>query len=165
VLADRDCRNVDCPVNVRHVVIGELTKLELLTTLRSHSISINTQAETLFTALPESVRKTVRLLTVILSVRQLGFSDGTTSKDLYARGCELGFSLCPLELAPYLRLQYLDQPEGHWLIVASTPPSGRNDLPTGFYLRRLEDGLWLRGYTADPEHVWDPEDHFVFCRE
>lgn len=155
----------DCSPDVRHVAVGGLTKLELLTTLRSLSISMNTQAETLLTVLPEPVRKPVNLSTVTLSVRQLGFSSGTTSEGLYARACKLGLSLCPLEPAPYLRLQYLDQPEGHWIIVASIPPSGRNGLPTGFYLRRLEDGLWLRGYTADPEHVWDPEDHFVFCRE
>jgi hypothetical protein len=37
------------------------------------------------------------------------------------------------------------------------------DLPSGFYIRRLPDGLWLRGYVASDDHVWDPDDHFIFC--
>ena len=93
------------------------------------------------------------------------------------RSAELGLSLCPLELAPHLRLQYLDQPEGYSghppsqhrappgsITVASAQLSEDDDLPKGFYLRRIEGVLWLRGYRCGAEHIWSPEDHFVFCR-
>ena len=155
----------DCQTTVRHITVGTLTKSELHAGFRKHSIQLNSQGETLFAELVETVKVSACLETVELTVSQLGFSNGARSAELFARAIELGLSLCPLELAPFLRLQHLDQPEGHWIIVASAPLSARNDLPTGFYLRRLGDGLWLRGYTADPEHVWEPEDHFVFCRE
>lgn len=154
----------DCPTTIRQVRSGTLTKSELRAEFSKHSILLNAQGETLFDGLAEAVKAPVYQETIELTVQQLGFSKGTTSAELFARATELGLSLCPLELAPYLRLQYLDQRAGHWIIVASALQSDRDDLPTGFYLRRLEDGLWLRGYTADPEHVWDPEDHFVFCR-
>lgn len=39
-----------------------------------------------------------------------------------------------------------------------------DDFPKGFYLRRINDALWLRGYRADHLHVWNPYDHFIFVR-
>jgi hypothetical protein len=36
-------------------------------------------------------------------------------------------------------------------------------IPKGFYLRRIEGILWLRGYRSGPEHLYSPEDRFVFC--
>ena len=30
------------------------------------------------------------------------------------------------------------------------------ETPNGFYLRRLEDGLWLRGYESGPENIYPP---------
>ncbi len=75
----------------------------------------------------------------------------------------MGLDLCPADAGPYLRLQYLDQPEGYWITVAS-PKLFKGDYPNGFYLRRLLDGLWLRGYWAAPEHTWDADDRFIFCQ-
>jgi hypothetical protein len=34
----------------------------------------------------------------------------------------------------------------------------------GFYLRRINGVLWLRGYRSGPEHIYSPEDRLVFCR-
>lgn len=31
-------------------------------------------------------------------------------------------------------------------------------------LQRIKGVLWLRGYLADHLHVWNPEDHFIFCQ-
>jgi hypothetical protein len=47
--------------------------------------------------------------------------------------------------------QALDQPASHG-----------GETPRGFYLRRVDGILWLRGYWCDEQHVWSPEDHFVF---
>ncbi|MBI1311855.1 helicase [bacterium] len=155
----------DCLATVRRINFGGSTKSELLREFQKHSVSMNAQGETLFTALPETHAETYRLETIELTARQLGYPDGAMSAELFGRAAELGLSLCPLELAPYFRLQYLDQPAGFWITIASPRPTDRGETPTGFYLRRLDDGLWLRGYTADPEHVWDADDHFVFCRQ
>ena len=40
---------------------------------------------------------------------------------VYERALELGLQLCPPKIAYHLRLAYLDQPVGEWLLVA-TPP-------------------------------------------
>jgi hypothetical protein len=113
--------------------------------------------------------------TVELTVCDLGFPQGTTIAEIYARAGVLGLDLCPIELGPHLRLQYLDQPEGYWgkpvrqhqapygsITIASEPLIEDDDFPKGFYLRRIQDVLWLRGYRSGPEHVWEPDDHFIF---
>ena len=59
---------------------------------------------------------------VVLSVSELGFKDeGATMKEIYARAQQLGLELCPAEVGPQLRLQYLDQPLGEFLHIAMKP--------------------------------------------
>jgi hypothetical protein len=47
--------------------------------------------------------------------------------------------------------------------IASAPLASDDDYPKGFYLRRIKGVLGLRGYQSNAEHVWDAEDHFIFC--
>ena len=59
---------------------------------------------------------------VVLSVSELGFRDaGATTAEIYARAQQLGLELCPAEVGPQLRLQYLDQPLGEFLLIAMKP--------------------------------------------
>lgn len=87
-----------------------------------------------------------------------------------------GLCLPPMELGPHLRLQYLDQPEGFRgqpttqhrappgsITITSAPLSDDDEFPNGFYLRRIEDKLWLRGYQPGLDHIFDPDDRLVFC--
>jgi hypothetical protein len=68
---------------------------------------------------------------VILSVFELGFgkqNGGSRASitDIYARAELLGFELCPPEIAPQLRLRYLEQPAGEVLgnlSVRGRPPA------------------------------------------
>lgn len=62
----------------------------------------------------------VDLLTV--SAADLGFQGETVSlRQIYARAQQLGFAFAPAEIAPQLRLQYLDQPIGEFLIIGMEP--------------------------------------------
>jgi hypothetical protein len=82
-----------------------------------------------------------------------------------AKAATLGLGPCPLEVAPHLRLSYLDQLEGPYLTVASLKLRPGAETPNGFYLRRLDDGLWLRGYESGPENVYPPDfSEFVFVQ-
>lgn len=152
-----------CRTIRRTVHVGGLTKAEILQEFQRYSISMNVQGTKLFAeAVPDPPLTPYQLDTVELTASQLGYPAGATSADLFARACELGLSLCPLEAAPFLRLQFLDQAEGRWITIASEKPSIRPDFPNGFYLRRLADGLWLRGYTASDDYVFDADDRFIF---
>jgi hypothetical protein len=165
-------------ITTREVAVGGLTKSELVQRLRAHAIRTNASGERLF-ADPRFMTSTVQriLQTVELSVAELGFPRGARWERIYAAARRVGLELCPLELGPYLRLAYLDQPEGSVgfpvrkhraptgsLTVASKPLDDDPATPKGFYLRRIDGVLWLRGYRAEATHVWSPEDRLVFCR-
>ncbi|MGY8664557.1 hypothetical protein Q3C01_19700 [Bradyrhizobium sp. UFLA05-109] len=67
-----------------------------------------------------AAKTVVELLTV--SAAELGFQGETVSmRQIYARAQQLGFELAPAEIAPQLRLQYLDQPVGEFLIIGMAP--------------------------------------------
>ena len=106
------------------------------------------------------------------------FGVGGTYDQLTARALASGFVECPLEVGPYLRLQFLDQAEGSVgfpatkhrappgsITVASVPLDDRDETPKGFYLRRIDGVLWLRGYWSHPDNAWRPDDVLIYGRE
>jgi hypothetical protein len=67
-----------------------------------------------------ATKATVEL--IMLSAAELGFQGETASlRQIYAFAHRLGFELAPVEIAPQLRLQYLDQPIGEFLTIGMTP--------------------------------------------
>jgi len=168
----------DCPFITRTIEVGGITKLQLNQKLQQHSILINEYGERLLSSEKFTTSDTKHsLITIELTVRDLGFPKGANTAQLYRRASELGLELCPLELGPFLRLEYLDQPEGLLenpsqqnkapsgsITIASEIISESDYFPKGFYLRKINGVLWLRGYIADSLHVWNPDNHFVFCQ-
>jgi hypothetical protein len=161
----------------RVVHIGGLSEAALLARLREQGVRLNPAAEDLFANAAFRTSAEAREVEVALvTVAELGFAGGATYPQLVARAAECGLAECPLELGPHLRLQDLDQPEADAapprtrpgappgsLTVASTLLDDSEETPKGFYLRRIDGELWLRGYRADFEHVWDPLDALVFA--
>ena len=95
--------------------------------------------------------------------------------EILARAGGLGLGLCPPELGPWLRLEYLDQPEGNAgqparpglapagaITIVSAALVEDDGFPKGFYLRRSDGVPWLRGYRSGPAHVWSPDDRLIF---
>ena len=176
--AETDPVYPNCPTVIRVVTVGGLSKAELLQQLQRHHVSLNESAERLFASDRFATAATRQVLTTVeLTVRDLGFPQRATIGDVVARAAALGLSLCPVELGPHLRLNYLDQPEGYWgqplrqheapsgsITIASEPLVQDDDFPKGFYLRRIKGELWLRGYRSGAEHVWKADDHLLFCR-
>lgn len=104
--------------------------------------------------------KTVNLVNV--SGRELGFDRNATTREIWDRAQELGLELCPNEVGPQLRLQYLDQPMGERLRVAMKPIADSSGNLLVFRVDRDEDGLWLGGYRGFPDFVWCPDRRWVF---
>lgn len=160
----------------RVVAVGGLTKPELLRELERNAISMNESAARLFASEQFTTDATRASMPIVeLAVRELDLPHGALTAEIFASARARGLDLCPLELGPHLRLQYLDQPEGARgqplrrhrapsgaLTIASEPLSADDDFPKGFYLRRIDGVLWLRGYLCDAEHLWDADDRFVF---
>jgi hypothetical protein len=168
----------NCPFVTRVVEVGGLAKSQLIQQLQQYSILINEYAKRLLADDRFTTSDTkYSIQTVELTVGDLGFPAGATTDQIFNRARELGLELCPIELGPYLRMEYLDQPEGYSgdplqrhqapsgsITIASKILTEDNDFPKGFYLRRINGELWLRGYRADHLHVWNPGDHFIFCK-
>jgi len=166
-----------CPFVRRAVRIGGLGKRELLAEIQKGGIELNEAGLALITHNKFTTSEfTATLETVEITVANLGFAQGATIAEILEAAVQCGLSLCPLELGPHLRLQYLDQPEGHIgqpisqhrappgsITIASYQISEDDDIPKGFYLRRIDGVLWLRGYRSGPDHIWSLEDHFVFA--
>jgi hypothetical protein len=162
------------PVNIKY---GGMNSSQLLEALKANQIQLNASAIALFEH-PNFVTSALQscLEVVQVSVADLGFANGATTQDIYAKACTHGLALCPIEFGAYYRLGYLEQPEGSIgfaptqhcappgsVTVAAEAISPDDTVPKGFYLRRIEGALWLRGYHCDAEHVWNPQDIFAFA--
>jgi hypothetical protein len=166
----------NCPSVTRIIRVGDMSKAELLAEFERRGIELNEAGHELFAHDSFTTSKTKLLfVTVEISVADLGYPQGATMTQIHERAAKLGLALCPLELGPHLRLQFHDQPDGcrgyppsqHGappgsITVASRQLTEDDDIPKGFYLRRINGVLRLRGYWSGPDHVWSPEDRLVF---
>jgi len=101
---------------------------------------------------------------VRLSAAQLGFGPhGATIAEITERAQQLGFELCPAEVAPLLRLHYADQPVGQFLHVAMRPIATYAGQVVSFSLGNGGAGLLLVGFEGR-DQVMPAEVAFVFVR-
>ncbi|MFN9068911.1 MAG: helicase, partial [Bdellovibrionales bacterium] len=97
----------------KEINIGGLEKEQLIRRLSEAGIQFNKYAHALFEhpqfSPPSEVEK-VSLVKVTLS--DLGLNDTCSAEKFSNRAAVLGLKLCPLYLAAFLRLEYLNQPDG-----------------------------------------------------
>ena len=156
----------------RTVRFGGESKGSLLERLSAAQVQINPVGLKLFSDERFCTSLQPQVATVhLISVFGLGLVRGGVMAQILSAAEAQGLSVCPLEVAPHFRLQLLDQDEGAVgspqrqnqappgsITVVSAPLSSDDEVPKGFYLRRIEGKLWLRGYTSWAGHVWQPED-------
>ncbi len=156
-------------VIVRKVKYGGTSKEDLLERLIAENIHLNEYAVALWKsdAFVVSPKKEVAEI-VELSVQDLEFTDGATFEEIFSRIEQLHLNLCPLEIGPYLRLSYLDQkeeaetgknkaPKGSITIFSKLEKAQDEDFPKGFYIRKMDGRLWLRGYVCPMDYIWAPD--------
>ena len=146
--------------------------------LERAGVRLNAFAQDLFRDPQFTTAPSVHRVEVIgTTVGELGLPDGGTYAQVLEQARLQGLAVCPLELAPHLRLQWSSQlespnegtalkrgaPHGA-LTVASAAPPDEQDVPWGFYLRRFDGNVWLRGYRSWSGHVRSSEDRIAFIR-
>lgn len=95
--------------------------------------------------------------------RDLGFIDGAYLAEVYWRAGELGLKLCPLEVGPQLRIQYLDQPKKESLQIAMESQRDSEDHKSQFRVVYGGDGfVWLVGDHKHPKDFWKVDEPFIF---
>ena len=97
-----------------------------------------------------------------LRVEDLGFPSGATTDQVYAKAEELGLELCPPEVGPQFRLQYINQPMNEYVYVGMKQISDSDGNPNVFRVVRAGDGSWLRNDWAKPMRRWRADFQFVF---
>jgi hypothetical protein len=89
-----------------------------------HKVSVGQEADEIMgRPLFPYAQSLTRLRLYRLKGSELGYQyDGNISLgDVYQRASELEYDTCPAEVAPMLRLSYLDQPPGEFLDIAHLP--------------------------------------------
>src|SRR5262245_19628429 len=114
---------------------------------------------------------------VVLSAFDIGFGDETSRNDpelgasvdvslheIYSRAIALGFELCPAEVGPALRLNYLDQPLGEFLRIAMKPVALYSGALVAFTVGNGGAGLLIVGSNGHPDVKVPGAVRFVFAR-
>ena len=99
---------------------------------------------------------------VSFSVSDLGFPNGATLRDIYAKAKTLGLDLCPAEVGPQLRLKYTDQPNGEYLRIAMEAISDRDGRPSLFGVFCDRGRQWLDDDYGNLDNEWNGARRFVF---
>lgn len=147
----------------RKLSVGGLSRGELLEKLVSSNIHHNEYANTLFENLEFSPPMEIFEFELVkVNSEQLGFTEESPFNAIVEKASRSGLKLCPLYLAAFLRLEYLEQEEGPYLHVASKKTKDDPSYPNGLYLRNHENKLWLRGYRADDDFKNPLDWEFVF---
>ena len=115
---------------------------------------------------------------VVGSRLEMGFAEGefATLDTIYDRAKQLGLEICPVETAPQLRLQFLDQPDyttgerlGEFFVASEPFFSGSDVFPKIFSVGRDDNfphpeigiGLWLiSNNMVDSENMEFPDKLF-----
>jgi hypothetical protein len=102
---------------------------------------------------------------VVLTATDLGFQEGYTSlAEIYRRAIELGLNLCPAEVGPQLRFQYVDQPLGEFLHIAMHPIATYHGDLVDLTVANSGTGLLLLGGDGSPDLKLHSTVKFVFVR-
>jgi len=114
-------------------------------------------AESLAGVDPEEEYDLVRLTTT-----QLTGKNGGTTAEVFAGAERLGLKKCPAWMGPKLRSEYLNQPNGEWILIGMEPIADSDGGPLVFSVGRNGSELWLSGRWSGPDDVWDPGRRWVF---
>ena len=128
---------------------------------KKKGIHITDGAEYMLSKIPLAKIET-KVTLHIRTVKELTGKNSATKKEIYKAICAKGYGLCPAELGPLLRLQYLDQPFDEWINIAMEPVHGRRGNPCAFDLNSGGAGLGLGGSGAQSDGRWPSDDQFVF---
>ncbi|MBU1104648.1 hypothetical protein KJ664_01970 [Patescibacteria group bacterium] len=99
---------------------------------------------------------------VTATVAELGYPNGTQLRNVFKAGLARGWELCPAEVGPQLRLQYPDQPDNEWLVIAMEPLRDSDGVPSLFDVYCHGGTRWLSANYGKPDDFWHASDRFVF---
>ena len=140
--------------------IGGKTKDTLVSELQKKDIYVTGRAKDLLNSPDFKTSKSTEDLHLVrLTVGDLGFTNGATTDQIYARAFEFGLELCPAEVGPHLRLQ---SDISEWTLVAMKQIADRGGYPSVFFLYHDGAKLELCAIYAGPSDWWRAGIQFLF---
>ena len=150
-------------IRQNRVAIGGKTPIELQQDLRSKEFNVTIDAKDMIEN-PDFITQenTENIDLVYLKVADLGLTGIVRTDEIYERAKQLGLDLCPSEVGPQMRLDYVDQPAKEYLYIGTQQIVASDGNSRVFQLSRDGEELWLDGHWAHPERQWNPDGQFVF---
>ena len=143
------------------IEIGGQSLSQIQKEIKKNKIQVSRYANDIFKKTPLAKKKS-KLNLVLLTVKELGFENGATYKEICDKAKSLGLELCPAETGIQLRLQYLDQPNYEWNYIAMEPITDSDGDLRRFNVERDDNDLWLHSDDGRSDRFWHSGDRFVF---
>jgi hypothetical protein len=145
------------------ITIGNIARDNFIPTLKERGINISDWSADMMEQSAFTVANQKEQIDLVnVSITELGFDEATRYDAICARAKKHGLELCPPEVGPQLRLQYLDQPLGEWLRVAIEAIRDSDGDLNVFSVEHDDGGLWLISDYGRPNSTWPPDRRFIF---
>ncbi len=146
------------------IEIGGKTKKQLETELIQNHIIIDNSAEFIMYNKDFTMNKERKPIDLVrLTVRDLGFENGTTIEQICQKAQELGLDLVPAEVGPHYCLQHLDQSVHQGTFICMKQFSDVDGCLPMFNVER-GGNLWMIGLWLKPTYKKDPDSSWLFTR-
>lgn len=147
----------------KSITIGGKNGDELESELKKQGAVVSRRAEDImkkkaFDTFPKAEQADI----VILKVSDLGFPYHAKTKEIYMKAQELGLELCPAEVGPQLRLQYMNQPIGEYVYIGMKQITSSSGFPFVLIVDHDFDKPYLDAFNAEPSYEWTPDFRFAF---
>ncbi|PRY34402.1 hypothetical protein CLV58_1176 [Spirosoma oryzae] len=154
------------------IINQNLDKEDLLNKLSLSKIRINDYAKLIFDFPTFNYKNSEHKITIAqLTLSSLGLKNGGSFGEIEKAMKSNNFDFCPLEFAPYIRLYYQSQKPSEIIVknqhpqdsilIFSKPLIMDDNFPKGFYIRNIENTLWLRAYICSDDYFWKPETEII----
>lgn len=142
------------------VSIGGKTKEEIEKELKESNVQISDWAKDIFNKCEfQKEKETFDLF--VLSVSDMGFQNGATIEEIYAKIAELGYSLCPADVGPALTLQFKEKND--WVRIAMESITDSGGDRSIFDVEDRAGRVWLCRSVGDSGDFYRGGDRFVVC--
>ncbi|MEX0652153.1 MAG: hypothetical protein WD509_01380 [Candidatus Paceibacterota bacterium] len=140
---------------------------ELKRAIKEKGFRIGSWAEDVLHSESFTMSKTEKKVDLVrITPSGLGFSNGAYRKDIYKKATEAGLEICPLEVGPQLRIQYLHQPRLESLQIGMESQFDSENHESQFRVVHGGDNfIWLVGDHKHLDDFWKGDEDFIFVQK
>ncbi len=141
------------------IEIGKYKTIKALKEAVSKKATISSWANDILDKVKLSEKQNIDL--VRMTVSEMGFPNGATLKEIYAKAKELGLDLCPPEVGAYLILK--PELDYGWTTIGMEPIKDSDGGPDLLSSYRDGGGRWLYASYGRPGDLWNVDGGFAFA--